>query len=200
MLDVDIAADVVPSLEAEEYLRHWEEQQLRQQERLSQLAAERASRELMEAAERAAREAVEAAAAAAAAAEREAGRERLAYMLPPEPEAYSSASELQIVTCAFALPDGMRISRRFTVDTAVQVLFDFVDSRGAGGWERGTYQLVTRMPRRVVGSEAAAGGRTLQEVGLTGGSEAFLLEALSAPSAGSTRIEVDSATKGMTAA
>ncbi|GIL99666.1 hypothetical protein Vretimale_4821 [Volvox reticuliferus] len=214
VLDVDIAADVVPSLEAEEYLRRWEEEQRQQQVRLAQLAkeraareaaeaAERAAQEAAEAAERAAREAAEAAAAEAAAAAREAVRERLAASLPPEPDvspSSSSSSPESVLTCAFSLPDGSRISRRFTVDTAVQVLFDFVDSRGAGGWERGSYQLVTRMPRRVVGAEAKAEGRTLRDLGLGGGSEAFLLEALAAPAAASAPMDVDAATEGMAAA
>ncbi|GLC44384.1 hypothetical protein PLESTM_001591300 [Pleodorina starrii] len=212
VLDTELAADVVPSLEAEEYLRRWEEEQRQQQARLAQLAAERAEREAAEAAERAAaeaaaaaeraqREAAEAAAAEAAAAAAAAARERLAAALPPEPEpASSSSSSDSIVTCAFSMPDGTRISRRFAADAPVQALFDFVDSRGAGGWERGSYALVTRMPRRVVGPEAAAGGRTLREVGLAAGMEAFLLEALAAPPATAARMDVDGPAKGMAAA
>ncbi|GLI69109.1 hypothetical protein VaNZ11_013656 [Volvox africanus] len=212
VLDVDIAADVVPSLEAEEYLRRWEEEQRQQEARLAQLAKERAAREAVEAAERAAQEAAEAieraarkaaeaAAAEAAAAARAAVRERLAASLPSEPDVSPSSSSLEsVLTCAFSLPDGSRISRRFTIGTAVQALFDFVDSRGAGGWERGSYQLVTRMPRRVVGAEAAAEGWTLRDLGLAGGSEAFLLEALATPAAASAPIEVDGAAKGMAAA
>ncbi|GFR41114.1 hypothetical protein Agub_g1756, partial [Astrephomene gubernaculifera] len=57
VLDVDMAADVVPSLEAEEYLRRWEEEQRRQQQRLEQLAAERQQRVAAEAAKAAARQA-----------------------------------------------------------------------------------------------------------------------------------------------
>ncbi|GIL42788.1 hypothetical protein Vafri_169 [Volvox africanus] len=212
VLDVDIAADVVPSLEAEEYLRRWEEEQRQQEARLAQLAKERAAREAAEAAERAAQEAAEAveraarkaaeaAAAEAAAAAREAMRERLAASLPAEPDVSPSFSSSEsVLTCAFSLPDGSRISRRFAIGTAVQALFDFVDSRGAGGWERGSYQLVTRMPRRVVGAEVSAEGRTLRDLGLAGGSEAFLLEALATPTAASAPMEVDGAAKGMAAA
>ncbi|EFJ51924.1 hypothetical protein VOLCADRAFT_86921, partial [Volvox carteri f. nagariensis] len=202
VIDVDIAADVVPSLEAEEYLRRWEEEQRRQQERLAQLAAERLAREAAEAAERAAREAAEAAAAEAAATAAAAARERLAAALPPEPEAPSSSSSgpaIAVTTCAFSLPDGTRITRRFAAGTQVQTLFDFVDSRGAGGWHRGSYQLVTRMPRRVIGPEAAGAGLTLRDLGL-GNSEAFLLEALAVPAAAAAPMEVDGAAKGMATA
>ncbi|KAG2450221.1 hypothetical protein HYH02_000322 [Chlamydomonas schloesseri] len=209
VLDTDLAADVVPSLEAEEYLARWEEDQRRQQERLAALAAERAEQEAAEAASAARRQAEAAAAAAAAAAEREALQQRLAASLPPEPEAGASTSGGggggggggdQVFTCAFTLPDGTRVLRRFAASQPAQLLFDFVDSRGAGGWARGSYRLVTRMPRRVVEPASASAasasalasaeggggaGVTLAELGLGvgGGSEAFLLEALEAPRA-----------------
>ncbi|KAG2499965.1 hypothetical protein HYH03_002250 [Edaphochlamys debaryana] len=207
VLDVDIAADVVPSLEAEEYLRRWEEEQAAAAARLAALAAERAEREAAEAAAAAAAAAEAEAAAAAAAQAREAHRLLLASSLPPEPEPSTSGSGSQApVTCAFTLPEGSRIVRRFTPDTAVQVLYDFVDSRGAGGWDRGSYQLVTRMPRRVVGLEEAGAGRTVAELGLgQGGPEALLLEALAPPEAAAKGepMEVDgsaAAGKGMAAA
>ncbi|KAG2442639.1 hypothetical protein HXX76_002723 [Chlamydomonas incerta] len=188
VLDTDLAADVVPSLEAEEYLARWEQDQRAQQERLAALAAERAEQEAAEAASAARRQAAEEAAAAAAAAERAALRDRLAASLPPEPAASASTSDGAVFPCAFTLPDGSRVLRRFAASQPAQLLFDFVDSCGAGGWARGSYRLVTRMPRRVVEPAAAAaggGGVTLGELGLGagGGGEAFLLEAVEAPRA-----------------
>lgn len=195
IIDTDVEADVVPSMEAEEYLARWERERQEQQARLEALAAARAEREATEAAAAAAEAARAAEAAAAAAARREELRRALESQLPPEPAAGSDPR--QVVTCAFTLPDGSRVVRRFGAGERVQVLFDFVDSRGAGGWERGSYQLVTRMPRRVVVPEGAGegrgSGRVLGDVGLQGGgSEAFLLEALQPPAAeGAAAMEVD---------
>lgn len=183
VLDTDLAADVVPSLEAEEYLARWEEDQRRQQERLAAAAAERAEQEAAEAAFAARRQAEEAAAAAAAAAEQAALQARLAASLPPEPEAAASTSDSGAVfACAFTLPNGARLLRRFATSQPAQLLFDFLDSHGAGGWARGSYRLVTRMPRRVVDGGCDV---TLGELGLGagGGGEAFLLEAVETPRA-----------------
>lgn len=189
---------MVPSMEAEEYLARWERERQEQQARLEAMAAERAEREAAEAAAAVAAAARAAEAAEAAAAQREELRRALEGQLPPEPAAGSDPQ--QVVTCAFTLPDGSRVVRRFGAGERVQVLFDFVDSRGAGGWERGSYQLVTRMPRRVVVPEGLEGlgegrgpGRLLGDVGLLGGgSEAFLLEALQPPAAGgAAAMEVD---------
>ena len=66
-----------------------------------------------------------------------------------------------------------------------QLLFDFVDSKGASGMLPGRYSLVTQYPRRVflpslaeAGAEAAAAERqlTLHSAGLTGPREVLFLE------------------------
>ncbi|PNH03896.1 Ubiquitin fusion degradation protein 1, partial [Tetrabaena socialis] len=182
IIDCDLEADVVPSLEAEEYLRQWEREQAAAAARLAALAAERAQREAAEAAEGLRQAAAAADAAAAEAAAAAALRQQLAAALPPEPELPSASaaaadrasaapspsspsSAPRVFTCAFSLPDGSRLTRRFTPDQPAQLLFDFVDSRGAGGWRRGSYRLVTRMPRRVVGGAEVQAGRTLEELG-----------------------------------
>lgn len=176
IIDTDIEADVVPSLESEQYLAQWEEQQRQHAARLAQLAAERAAHEQAEA-ERLRQQQAELAAQAAADAERrDRARALKAAALPPEPP--SDAAE-PYVTCLLRLPDGGRVSRRVLLAQPLQLLFDVADSQGAGGLEPGSYALVTRFPRRVLSAESAAGGCSVGEVGLTAGAqEALFVEPL----------------------
>lgn len=137
-----------------------QEEQQRQQQ-LAQAAAEEA-----------------AAHAEADAARRERSRALKAAALPLEPPAGAPQPH---ATCLFRMPDGGRASRRFTLQQPLQALFDFVDSVGAGGLEPGSYQLVTRFPRRVVGCEDAEAGRLLADAGVAAGAqEAFFVEPLAA--------------------
>lgn len=110
-------------------------------------------------------------AAAVAAAQREAHRVAKASSLPAEPAAEGGEAT---VVCLFRLPDGSRASRRFLLSQPLQLLFDYVDSQGAGGMEFGAYQLVTQYPRRVF--VPSSGQSTLSDVGLAAGQEVLLLE------------------------
>ena len=74
------------------------------------------------------------------------------------------------------MPDGTRASRRFLQTHGAQVLFDFADSKGAGGLPFGSYQLVTQFPRRVIKAEDTH-NRSLAELGFAV-QEVLLLERL----------------------
>eukprot|EP00198_Chlamydomonas_reinhardtii_P014078 XP_001703415.1 ubiquitin fusion degradation protein [Chlamydomonas reinhardtii] len=145
VLDTDLAADVVPSLEAEEYLARWEEDQRRQQERLAAAAAERAEQEAAEAAFAARRQAEEAAAAAAAAAEQAALQARLAASLPPEPEAAASTSDSGAV---FAYGG---------CDVTLGEL-----GLGAGGGGEAFLLEAVETPRAAAGTEGAGGSSSME--------------------------------------
>eukprot|EP00878_Enallax_costatus_P036050 GHUV01040340.1.p1 GENE.GHUV01040340.1~~GHUV01040340.1.p1 ORF type:complete len:169 (+),score=61.35 GHUV01040340.1:456-962(+) len=166
-----MAADVGPSIETEGYLRAQEEQEAREAER---------QRQLKEETERAAAEALEAEAAVQAAAAQQQAEEaarRLqiqaekAALVSPELPADSQEPH---VTLLFRLPDGARLSRRFHLHQHVQEMYDFCDSKGAGGLWPGTYRLVLQYPRQVFSPDSCA---TLEEVGLGAGQQlAFFLE------------------------
>lgn len=72
-----------------------------------------------------------------------------------------------------------------------QLLFDFVDSKGASGLEPGSYSLVTQYPRRVFlppgcdGDTADPAAQTLAAAGLAGSREVLFLEQHSGGSCGS---------------
>eukprot|EP00878_Enallax_costatus_P007163 GHUV01007507.1.p1 GENE.GHUV01007507.1~~GHUV01007507.1.p1 ORF type:complete len:464 (+),score=177.18 GHUV01007507.1:312-1703(+) len=171
VIDTDMAADVGPSIETEGYLRAQEEQEAREAER---------QRQLKEETERAAAEALEAEAAVQAAAAQQQAEEaarRLqiqaekAALVSPELPADSQEPH---VTLLFRLPDGARLSRRFHLHQHVQEMYDFCDSKGAGGLWPGTYRLVLQYPRQVFSPDSCA---TLEEVGLGAGQQlAFFLE------------------------
>ena len=74
------------------------------------------------------------------------------------------------------MPDGTRASRRFLQTQGAQVLFDFADSKGAGGLPFGSYQLVTQFPRRVIKAEDTL-DKSLAEMGFVA-QEVLLLERL----------------------
>jgi hypothetical protein len=120
-------------------------------------------------------------AAAAADAERAAGdaarrlttRAAAAAALPPEPPASEPHA-----ACLFRLPDGARLSRRFSPSDPVGALFSFVDSEGAGGLWPGEYRLVASYPRRAIEPPSGAAGaaqQTLEAAGLAAGAQAVLL-------------------------
>uniref|UniRef100_A0A383WIE9 UBX domain-containing protein n=1 Tax=Tetradesmus obliquus TaxID=3088 RepID=A0A383WIE9_TETOB len=174
VIDTDIAADVGPSIETEGYLRAQEEEQAREAER---------QRQAREAAEH---EAAQALAAEQAAAEAEARRQaedaahrlqiqaQKAALVAPE---LAADSDVPHLTLLFRLPDGSRLSRRFGLQQHLQELYDFVDSKGAGGLLPGTYQLVLQFPRKVL---QAATDQTLTDAGLEAASQqAVLLEPVS---------------------
>lgn len=88
--------------------------------------------------------------------------------LAPEPPPDSSEP---ITTCQIRLPDGSRISRRFTQSAPLEDLFAFVDAKGAGGLDPCSYRLVAQYPHRTIAPGCAA---TLAAAGLRG-QEALLL-------------------------
>eukprot|EP00775_Hariotina_reticulata_P010375 gene10375-10533_t len=171
VIETDIAADVGPSIETEGYLRAQQELEAREAERL---------RQEQEAAEKAAAEALVAEEAAAAAEQQhqaeEAARrlqiqaEKEALLLPELP----ADSQQPHVSLMFRLPDGARMSRRFGLQQRVQELYDFVDSKGAGGLWPNTYQLVLQYPRLLL----SPNNGTLQEAGMLPGQQAVFLERL----------------------
>jgi hypothetical protein len=77
------------------------------------------------------------------------------------PEEVAAGSPDPYATCMFRLPDGSRLLRRCRLEESVQVLFDFVDSKGGGGMWPNSYQLVLQFPRRAL----PASGATLKEAG-----------------------------------
>jgi hypothetical protein len=77
----------------------------------------------------------------------------------------------------FQLPDGSRVKRRFRAGAAVEEIFEFVESVGAGGFRPGRYRIVTRFPRRVLQGDGV-GKATLSECGIGAGQEVFMLESL----------------------
>ena len=95
--------------------------------------------------------------------------------LPPEPD--GSQGQL-VTTMAFRLPDGSRVTRRFTLDTAADMLFKFVDAKwgdSAGAHAGAGYQLVAQFPRRVIGP---LDQRTLADLGFGQGSEVLQVDVL----------------------
>ncbi|KAF6262501.1 ubiquitin fusion degradation protein UFD1-domain-containing protein [Scenedesmus sp. NREL 46B-D3] len=171
VIDTDIAADVGPSIETEGYLRAREEAAARDAERQRQAreAAEHSAAQAL-AAEQAAAE-VEAQRQAHDAAHRLQLQAEKAALVVPELPADSDVPQL---TLLFRLPDGNRLSRRFGLQQQLQQLYDFVDSKGAGGLLPGAYQLVLQFPRKVL---QAATDQTLADAGLEATShQAVLLE------------------------
>lgn len=183
VIDTDLEAEINPSIETEERIREEYEAAARRAEEAAAAAAA-----AMQAAE------AEEAAAAEAAARRERVRRGKEAGLPAEPPADSAEP---LVTCLFRFPDGGRHSRRFPLGAPLQLLFDFVDSKGASGLDPGSYALVTQFPRRVFlppaggegsGSDAAAaaaaqsgeqqqeGPATLAAAGLSDPREVLFLE------------------------
>lgn len=152
VIDTELEAEVLPSLETEERL----------------IAEELEARKLKEAAAKLAEERERAEAAQLEAEATELERRRLiqetkAASLPEEPGESEST-----VACLFRFPDGGRWTRRFRSNEPVRLLFDFADSKGAGGKEPGEYRLVTQYPRNVF-ELSSDGEKSLDFVGLKHG-------------------------------
>lgn len=112
-----------------------------------------------------------------------------AARLPPEPQ----GSDPDVVVVMVRMPDGSRLSRRFSKADPLQALFDFLDlqmaaaagasgcadaPQGAAAYKPGTYRLVTQFPRRVFTNDAQ---ESLSEAGVAeGGGAAFFLEPVAA--------------------
>ena len=90
--------------------------------------------------------------------------------LPEEP----AAGERGSTSCMIQLPDGTRCTRRVLPHTPLHTLFTFVDSCGAGGLPLGSFQLITRFPRRVFDGSTRS---TVAEAGVQPGQEVFMVQA-----------------------
>ncbi|CAD7701033.1 unnamed protein product [Ostreobium quekettii] len=166
VVDTDLEADVGPSEEVEAALKAEEEAARRAEEERRQFEEAWMQHER----EREAREQQEAELQAKLAEERRNFAAAKAASLPPEIDADCPVPWMLAVVRG---PDGSRWQRRFKLGDPVSLLFDFVDSKGAGGCGMGQYRLVTQFPRRVLLPDSSA---TLQESGLVQRQEAFLVE------------------------
>lgn len=165
VIDTELEAEVLPSVETEERLI------------TEELEAKRALEAAAKAAEE--REREEAAKVEAETVElqrRRSLQEAKAASLPNEPE----AADENVVYCLFRFPDGGRWTRRFRAAEPVSLLFDFADSKGAGGNEPGEYRLVTQYPRNVF-EVITDGEKSLESAGLTRGQRHVLFVEANAP-------------------
>lgn len=166
VVDTDMEADVGPSAEVEAAIKA-------EQEALKKLELERAKLEQerqRKEEERQRKEQEEIDRQARLAEERRRFADSKAASLPPEVD---SNCPTPWTLCLIRMPDGSRCQRRFKLEDPVSLLFDFVDSKGAGGVDSGQYRLVTQFPRRVFESRSSS---TLGEAGLAQGQEVFLVE------------------------
>jgi ubiquitin fusion degradation protein 1 len=163
IIDTDLEAEILPSIETEEKIREEEERLVRLKAEMEREVAERAVAE---------RERLEG--------EREKHSERIqladkaASRLPPEPT--TDDAIIDIVEVVVRLPDGSRVTRRCRKSDTLAVLFDAVLARG-GEVEAipAQFNLVQQYPRRMYDMVGSA-GRTLEEVGLVGRKEMVFLE------------------------
>ncbi|GAX85225.1 hypothetical protein CEUSTIGMA_g12645.t1 [Chlamydomonas eustigma] len=171
LIDTDMEAQVVPSLETEMALKRLEEekealeQQRKDNERLAlqaiQLAHEEAKRKQVLEEQRKLEEENFV----------EQRKKELQATLPPEPEESCSDSATSIL---FRLPDGTKVCRRFLMKDKVGLLFHFCDANGAGGFSPASYRLVMQYPRRVIEPTMSL---TVEAAGLVAGrQEAVVLE------------------------
>jgi ubiquitin fusion degradation protein 1 len=165
VIDTELEAEVLPSVETEERL----------------IAEELEARKAMEAAakleeEREREEAAKVEAETAELQRRRSLQEAKAASLPNEPE----AADENTVYCLFRFPDGGRWTRRFRAAEPVSLLFDFADSKGAGGNEPGEYRLVTQYPRNVF-EVITDGEKSLESAGLKRGQRHVIFVEASAP-------------------
>ncbi len=129
--------------------RRQEERRRAEEEARAAEEAERREREAREAEERAKADAL-------AALQRR--REQKRAELAAEPAAGEACSQIRI-----RLPDGSNHQRRFSPDSDVQQVFDFVDSLDETTFAK--YSLVSNFPRQTYGRESSSG--SLTELGLT---------------------------------
>jgi ubiquitin fusion degradation protein 1 len=163
IIDTDLEAEILPSIETEEKIREEEERLARLRAEMEREVAERAVAE---------RERLEE--------EREKRSERMrlaeeaASRLPPEPT--TDDAIIDIVEVVVRLPDGSRVTRRCKKSDTMAVLFDAVLARG-GEVEAipGQFNLVQQYPRRMYGMGGSV-GKTLEELGLVGRKEMVFLE------------------------
>lgn len=163
IIDTELEAEVYPSVETEEKILQ-EEMEARKR------AAEAAELARREAAEETSRLEVEEERRKA----RSKAQKEKEESLPPEP----GSGAVDVITCLFRFPDGSRYSRKFFRESSVCELFDFVDSKGASGYEFGGigYRLVTQYPRSVVEYEqSTAAGQAIGGV-LNAGEVVLFLE------------------------
>jgi len=91
--------------------------------------------------------------------ERKLAKSRLLAQLPQQP----SADDKNVSQLVIRLPDGSRLTRRFSTHNNLQNVVDFVNSDARVPWvEPGSFDLVTHFPRRVFSDPQI----TLAEAGL----------------------------------
>lgn len=186
VIDTDLEAEVVASLETETHIRDWQAEQQRQADAVVAFAAERERAAAAAAADVVLRAQLVAERALADSVRRERFRQEKEANLLPEPSTTDN-DQGPILTCVFRLPDGGRFTRRVRAQDQLQLLFDFVDSKGAGGLESGSYSLVSQFPRRLL--SPASGTSTLQQLEMAGGQHSFFVEARTAGNANETIVE-----------
>lgn len=167
VIDTDMEAEVLVSVETEERLAQEEEEARRHAEGVA-----RAQKE----AEAAARKAQEDAAIEDA--ERRKRMEASACTLPEEPLSDVTSG---VIACLVRFPNGERHSRRFLISDPISLLFMFVDSKGAAERDPDKYRLVTQFPRRVFERPDEGASSTQPSFGdlsLTESREVFFLEDL----------------------
>lgn len=188
VIDTDLEAEVVASLETETHIRDWQVEQQRQADAVVAFAAERERAASAAAADVALRAQLASERALADSVRRERFMQEKEASLPAEPSV-SDSSRGSILSCVFRLPDGGRFTRRVQSQDSLQLLFDFVDSKGGGGLESGSYSLATQFPRQLF--PPSSGSASLEQLGLTGGQHAFFVEANLVVVAAATVVEPD---------
>jgi len=96
--------------------------------------------------------------------DRERRKEDLARSIAPEPP----SDDRRAVRIAIRLPDGSRLQRRFSPESRVEAIYDFVDSQRV----LSEYDLVSSHPRQIYNDRTL----TLSSVGLVGQSSLFVEE------------------------
>ena len=164
VIDTEVEAEVHPSVETEERIVA---EELEAQRRLAVAAAAAKAALDAEEAQKLVK-AEELARKLALMAEKTAG-------LPPEPPVAGggapTTTTTTTATCLFRFPDGTKHTRRFSFTDPVQILFDFVDSKGASGYMPGQYRLVTQYPRHVFDVSTGAGEIEIGSTALGGGGD-----------------------------
>jgi len=153
IIDTEVEAEVHPSIETEEKLLAEEMEAQRRIEAAAAVAKKNAEEE-----------AEKEAAQVAEIARRKATMDSKSAFLEqhyPEPDV---GSTIPVITCLFRLPDGGRYTRRFSIATPLQTLFDYVDSIGASGKLPGEYRLVTQYPRHVFDYPSSTGEDSEKQV------------------------------------
>lgn len=136
VIETEMEADVLISVETEEKLAQEEEKARKHAEEVARLQKE-AELVALQAEEIASQKSLE----------KKKRIEELTASLPEEPSAVDGSD---VIRCLIRFPNGERYSRNFFPSDPLSLLFLFVDSKGASDREPNAYRLVTQFPRLVV--------------------------------------------------